>query len=137
MNRKVVFWGVNILLPIILGVTVYVLFRPDTYVSQFVYSQLGFNPKISIAFVPVSKFVKYYLCDILWAYSLTFSMIFILKNEKNKYKIALPVCIVFEIIIELLQLCRSLPGTFDFVDMFNECVTTILIIFICRKGKMV
>ena len=135
MKRKIVFWIANIFIPLLIGGVVYILFRPDTYFSQYIFNKLNFIPVIDSEPTLIIKFIKYYLCDILWAYSLTFAVLFVFQNETNRFIASLSICIVFEMITEFVQLWNLIPGTFDFVDMVNECVTTLIIIFVCKKGR--
>ena len=142
-----VFWMLNIALPLLFGITIYLFYRPDTFISDLIFRLLGIrgfsvsNPQTQFGASLVS-FVRYFLCDILWAYALTFTCALILGPERPQRLIGLGVSLGLEMMIELFQKFQILRGTFDFLDVLLEFVATlvavlIIKIFYCRfKGGM-
>ena len=132
MNRKIrrCYFMANIVIPIIGGTIIYLLARPDTYISQLAYGLLGVSPQSENLRVnmPVSfwRFICNFAADILWAYSLTFAVYNVLYDSFKNTLPSIIICFVFETTIELLQLFNGLPGTFDLWDIALEiCATAI------------
>ena len=135
-----IFYCLNILVSLIFGLAVYVCYRPDTYVSQFVYNVLGFsvNEIIPVNVLPtwLLQFVRNYLGDISWAYALTFTICYIWLKPGGRVLPALGIAMAFEIVSEVLQRIDVVPGTFDWLDIFLEiCITAFLMLLIKIKHK--
>ena len=129
MNRKPFYW-INILLPLLAGALLYLFWRPDAYISRL-FSGLFHMPPGPEHGRPagVYRFIRYYLCDILWAYAFTFSLS--LYFGKDALLTALAVSVGFAVLTELLQLLPQTPGSFDILDIIVEmAVCTLTIIFI-------
>ena len=129
MSRKQFYW-INILLPLSAGALLYLYWRPDAYISKLI-SSLFRMPAEPVHGRPagIYRFIRYYLCDILWAYALTFSLS--LYFGKNALWAALAVGVGFAVLTELLQLLPVTPGSFDILDIIIEmavCTLTIIII---------
>ncbi len=131
--KRTAFYLVNILLPLLIGATVYILFRPDTYFSGFVYHLLRF--KIGVLTVP--KTLEYvfrnYLPDMTWAYALTFSVSWVLYSCKLRYITTVSVC--FCMLFEFSQLFGWLSGTFDYWDITLEICMTALCALIIKSHE--
>lgn len=129
MSRRRFYW-INILIPLLFGITVYFHWRPDAYVSKVIFGffHLSYIPDWGKP-VGIQRFIRYYLCDICWAYALTFSLAFYLGKHFLIW--AYIISMIFSSLIEVLQLFRQTPGSFDFLDIIAElsvCTITILII---------
>ena len=139
VSCKKVFWAVNIIIPLIVGFMIYFIFRPNAYIIQPIYTLFGIKARSVDGNNMFWKFVNNYACDILWSYSLTFVSIFLLRNMKRCIWIGVLVCVLFETMVESLQLIPAFPGTFDVFDMLAELITTLLAaliihIFIYKYG---
>lgn len=132
MNTKLrtYYFMMNIAIPIIGGVFIYIIARPDTYISQWIYRLLGVSlssEKLRVAMPSLFWiFICNYAADILWAYSLTFAVCIVLSDSLKNYLPIFIICIVFEIIMELSQLLDALPGTFDLWDIALEICATVI-----------
>lgn len=145
MNRTMkqhMFYALNISMSLVIGLIVYVCFRPDTYVSQVVYDVLGISPDVvlSATWLPtwLLLFVRNFLADIIWAYALTFTVCYILWDQSKSMLPIFGIVATFEICIEVSQKLGIMPGTFDWWDIFLEiCITAfvMLLIKILSKGK--
>ena len=133
-NRKnLLFYLCNIMVPLVLGFILYVIFRRDTYISKFVCRYIDIK-RFDTDEIPSSfatKFIRYYACDILWAYSLTF-VCYWFSFGKNRYMFSIILCGCFEILIEMLQRFHLFPGTFDFWDILFEFITTLVALWIIK-----
>lgn len=130
-KRKHIFQTViNMVVPIILGACIYILARPDTYISQLVY-RLWNIPAPSDTFrALLPNWIWVFFCnfaaDILWAYSLTFAIYIVFCNSSINMLFVFAICVVFETGMELLQLFGILSGTFDWWDIaFEICASAI------------
>lgn len=127
-NIKVnVYYSLSIALPLISGTILYVLFRPDTFISKYIYQLFDRELYLSARNSPFSLFVKNHLSDILWAYSLTHTAFFIFHTERKHGVGVFQLCVSFESAIEFLQKANVLPGTFDILDVLFEICTTAFI----------
>lgn len=138
--RQHIFYCLNILVSLILGLAVYVCYRPDTYVSQFVYNVLGFSfDKIIHANVLptwVLRFIRNYLGDISWAYALTFTICYVWLKPDGRMLPVFGIVATFETVIEVFQGIDIVPGTFDWLDIFLEiCITAFVMLLIKIKHK--
>ena len=127
-KRIRIFTLLNIVLPIALGVLIYTITRPDTYISQWIYRIGHFSiPHYAVKDM-LPLWLWMFLCnfsaDILWAYSLTYAVYAIFYDSPRYMHLIFAVCILFEIGIELLQLFDILKGTFDFLDIAFEICTS-------------
>lgn len=119
--RRALFWILNIVLPLCIGLCVYLWFRPDTYVSRFLLRFLPIRPpQLSCAFL------RNHLCDMLWAYALCFCIVFILGHSRKNAAAALVICVGFSFLMELIQKKSVFPGTFDPLDVVLSSVSAIL-----------
>ena len=123
----------NCFLPLFWGGIIYILFRPDTYISSFFYGLFSVELFVSISENIVVSFLKYWFCDFLWAYSLAFCLLIVF--EKSNYKFILPIIIsaVFCIILETLQKLGVISGTFDWWDLLAELTAVASAVIIKRR----
>lgn len=126
------FWSLNILIPLFSGLILYLLFRSDTYVSQFIYGIFAIpkNAAILCGDSRFFKFIRFYACDILWAYSLTFLLSLIIGHKSIQNIIVFIIALSFDGTIEFLQKFDIIPGTFDIIDILLEAVITVFALLI-------
>ena len=133
------FWLLNILLPLLLGTAFYLLFRPETHIAVFLRSviRIGkWDPPASGTVVhPLYLLASSFLCDILWAYALTFCVRLILHDAKSHMTLTFLICVCFELLMELLQKTRLLNGTFDTLDILLEASATVLALLIINQKE--
>ena len=131
--KKNGYYLLNIGVPLVLGFALYVLFRRDTYISRITFQ--CFSVKIpdtdSCSSSVVMNFIRYYACDILWAYSLTF-VCYYFSFGNHRYLFSGIICGSFEILIEMFQRYQLFPGTFDFFDILAEFITTLVALWIIK-----
>lgn len=128
----------NIVIPLLTGFVIYSIYRPDTYISNIIYVNMSFILDFAEYPVFLQKFFRFYLCDILWAYSLTFAVQIIISLKGRYLIILFAVCSLFEIAIEAFQYFGFLNGTFDPLDIILEIfasLTAITIIYKKQKGE--
>ena len=127
-RRRRVFWLVNTLLPLLFGLFIYILYRPDTYISSVFLRILNTSGIPSEQLSARSAFLRFYLCDILWAYALTFTISFLLGQLKKELFLTAAICVAFEGMIEFMQKWQIIRGTFDWIDLLSEALATMFAI---------
>lgn len=123
------FWALNIALPLLLGLLIYYFWRPDATVSHILYRYFPISGQLPSnlhsRFPLLSKFTSNFACDMLWTYSLVFSLTAILGTSSRRLCCASVIAIIYGFIFELLQLKSIVPGTFDIVDILFEAISSI------------
>ena len=131
--RRLTFYLVNILLPLILGLLLYRFLRPNAYISKIMTGLFG-TPEPHILLVPgnsfVYRFVNDHVCDMLWAYSLTSALSFVQEKDKNGIILSAGISFSLETLIEFLQKFNMIHGTFDSLDILFECISSVMSVLI-------
>lgn len=137
--KKKLFFLLNILVPILIGTTYYILFCPDTFVTKWLFETMHLTAK-PILLLDTSlwwaELLDGYLCDFLWAWSLTFLLVLILGTKKSSLLVACVIAMGFEIIMESLQMTSYVAGVFDIFDIVVECMATCVAILILIFTKL-
>ena len=87
--------------------------------------------EVFLATIP-GRFVRNYLFDFLWGYSLAAGIMWILGGEIKQGRIIGLVCF-FSLFMECLQLFPQVEGTFDFWDVITEIAAGYLFLIIYQK----
>jgi len=131
----------NILLPLLAGLSVYVLLRPDSYVSLILSGSLYITypdttPEMSHG---VLRFINNFGPDICWSYSLTFAVHAALHDLRRPLLFTLSISSVVIILVESLQAFGVLSGVFDPLDLVLETLSAItaalILAFFSRKRR--
>ncbi len=133
---RYLFYGVNIVIPLLIGLLLYVTFRRDAYVSILISKYLNL-PALSNSTLPewLISFFRSFASDILWAYSLGFAVMLTLGYNRRNLVCSFFVCIFFEAFLEVLQKVGILHGTFDDLDILLEAVFICLALFNIKKHE--
>lgn len=111
MNLKNKIW--NVIFPLFLSLSIYLLFRPhDVAINKligFLVPHSSFASQFDIA-----NWIVYNLPGALWVYA--FLSIFVTKTEKGILYCLIPLCGALG--IEVLQYFGLTDGTYDWVDIF-------------------
>ncbi len=140
MNKKICFWILNILTPIICGVAIYLLLGKETYVSRMIFRFLNLRVYSSESILSnnMMLLIRNYACDFLWAYALMFATICVYGKKNSELRKAFVIVVAFEIFIELLQKISLIKGTFDIwdivIEIFASIIATIIIHDYLRRG---
>jgi len=118
---------------IVAGSIVYLFFRPNI----ILFNNLGVTDFLSGIQIEVNAphnffvyFLMYCLSDVLWyAALLIFASTFYVR-EVLVSKILFATMVLMPFILELLQLARLLPGTFDWYDIVFYCITLIIFVLL-------
>ena len=136
LNQTILFYLPNILIPLIVGAILYLWIKPNAWCSELFYKIFPIEKPRAFEStdLPIfGSFVKHQLCDCLFAYSMTFAMIFVLRNEKRGLLFACGIAALFETLFELAQLW-GFPGNFTPIDILAEVAIT-MGIFLCMIIK--
>lgn len=115
----------HVVLPLIIGVLVYVFFRNNTIFSvDFFYIQSYSN---------LIKIIKNHLSDCLWAYSLT-SCVLILTNIYGAFICIISV--VFVLVMEVLS-SKYFNQTFDWLDVIFMSFSCIIAIKLVKRNTFI
>ena len=140
MKKHVFFWLLIIVLPLMIGLLVYLFFRQDSLIAQLVLKRIHI-PAISFGETNsiVVLFIRYYLSDLMWAISLTSAMALIIGHKLRDLVIVFVIALSTEFLVEFLQMPRILTGSFDILDLLTEAVgsiiSIIIIFFYYKKEK--
>ena len=114
----------NAVIPLAVGLLLYVLFCPETYVTRFVSRFLpGVNAGNAVVPLPESAAftaLRNYGFDFLWAYALVSALCLITGTEKRQIALAAAVTALFGICSEAAQFFGWVPGTGDAADAIIE-----------------
>lgn len=117
-------WSITLLL---IGVAIYILFRKDILFVQF-FTGISDGPLFikSQQPSPILCFIVYCLPDGLWYASLLL-LLNALSSDDNFFKAINIVALASPFILEILQLTKTIPGTFDIFDIITYAITLIII----------
>ena len=120
-----------------IGGGLYVIFRPNTYITDFVRSLLPVSGALFLKAESINcDLVKYYLPDFIWAFSLNCGLNAIFNTKKSVF---INGGVVFGIsaLWELAQYVGITSGTGDLIDvaMYLAALVTVVIINALIKGK--
>ena len=132
-----------IVLPLMIALSIYVLFRSDSltiyywfpilkHIKHILVSKQAFN--LNLLSRPVREFLIYSLPDGLWLYSFTCFMILIWDNSKSKLKYFwMYIGTVIALTQKLGQGLGIFNGTFDINDIVIYLIATIVATLITKK----
>ena len=127
-KKDVLFYLLNIVIPLLIGTYIYIRYSPDVIFVGYFNNFIELKAK---ELNSVTLFLRNYLCDFCWSYSLAFSISFIYyENFSLVHSILIPATI--GIAIELLQLIGLIDGTYDLFDIFVELLATLLCFMILK-----
>ena len=111
--RKKMLLIINIIVPLLIGLFIYVTKEGNTYISD-VFSSV--RSEFGIICYPL--IIRCYACDFLWFFSIRLSLGDSLKGKNNET--VLITAGVIAIALELLQLNKRFPGSYDSMDIVVE-----------------
>lgn len=131
---KRIFLTANIILPLLLGAAVYFFTSEDVIFVEMVSSLFGkaIRNGCVVTYSGVTRLVRYYMPDVIWAYALVFALYFSLGNNAARVKIVFVIAVIFSSIMEVIQLFPVIPGTFDLIDILVEAIAEIIAAFIIK-----
>ena len=142
--RNMIFYLLNIVIPLLLGLTFYLFFSPAAHVSQWVYEKLKLEtlqPATTFGrWIGRQLFLRNFFCDACWSYALSFSVSGALGGKGKRLVLSLMISILFCFALEFAQLLPYVDGTFDGLDILVEllicCIAHLLIYIYYAKEKL-
>ncbi len=110
---------VNTIIPLIGGFLIYMTKAESTYLSSFLSGFRSLLPTISYP-----NIIRSFACDFLWTYSMFFCFRLTLGDKlKGEHNLTvITVTGVVAIFLEAIQLIKTIPGTFDPLDILVELI---------------
>ncbi len=132
MKKYRIFKILNFFIPFFLACLIYLFYRQDIIIERYEKWFSLFGELRSLTYIETGStwywsFIKYYLPDMLWAYSLGCSAFYGYRNRI--VKIVVP--ILFGTTIEICQYIGLLFGTGDVLDIIIEIIGAALAFFVC------
>jgi len=128
---------IHCLFPLIIGSLIYVLFRSTGLRIFYWLKLIGLNDlvfSVRNLFFPLKGYIPSWTCfslpDGLWVYSFTSALVTLWNNNFQEFRFWLIIPIVFGIFVEILQLIRFFPGTFDINDLIFSILGLIISLII-------
>lgn len=122
----------NIIIPLLVGLFIYLTSRNRTVLyDMFSYIGIRLQP------INYPQFLRNYGCDFLWAYSLYWGVYFwgLFGGWQSLAIVAGIVVIPFALIMEFIQIPKSMPGTFDVFDIGIEVLAIGLAVIIANYRR--
>lgn len=122
------------------GAVLYFMFCPDVWFVQKISNFLNLSRDTYwILDSRLLLFLRFYLFDFLWAFSLNIFLFILIGNNAKSIVLSMLITTVVGIIMELFQLWNLASGTFDRWDILAELtgaiVSAIIIYFIWRRKR--
>ena len=114
----------GLMIPLILGVLVYITSGHRTYLSEFIH-----NSGLIFRTIDYPDFFRNYACDFLWGYALFSGLYLINGGYKDAGRIVITSIIVI-IVLEGIQVFPGIPGVFDPSDILIETSAVLTAMFI-------
>lgn len=114
----------HIFTPILLGCSIYLLFRSENILLFQWVQKIGFESFLTTLrenslSIKVPNWLLYSLPDGLWVYAFT-AALFLFWKGKNSIWIWIP--IFTSVLFEVAQATKIIPGTFDFIDLLFSAI---------------
>lgn len=107
-----------VIIPLVLGAGIYIAVCPDVWFVSKINRVLGIQQVSPDDLHPVAAFVRNYLCDLLWAYALTGTLLLISGEMMCVWSPV--IAVLLGIVLELLQRTGIITGTADVFDIVAE-----------------
>ncbi len=123
----------NIILSVVsimLGGIIYLITRPEAYVSIFFEGIINLSYLRGLFSILHKDIIKYYLPDFLWSFSFTCALFTVNENRKQVFVTGAVTGIVWE----CLQYFKIISGTGDIIDIIMYIIAVFIAVLINKKG---
>ena len=133
-GAQIVFCALNILIPLLSGLLIYLFFRKDAYILVLIGNRIQL-PELPESACPgwLTALFRNSVSDMLWAYALTFAVRSAVGYSRKKGNVIFVICVGFEILTEAAQNTGLVHGTFDVLDMILEAFSICIALLIMKK----
>jgi hypothetical protein len=121
---------------LVLGLVLYLVYSPNTFISKQVYSLFHLRPA-RIKLTPFTLAIRWWIPDFLWMSSFTMFTQAVFNFEKPKC-LWLMLCSLLGVILEILQWTNAISGTADILDIIVYGLASLFaigIILILKEDK--
>lgn len=128
---------INCILPLLIGLLIYIFFRTNTPIHRVINGLLNYNFEAPFADINNCLFIdllRYYLVDGLWCYALVFALVACTSRLTIKKTIAIGfIAFLSGAVFEVLQLKNIVNGTFDWADLCMYLIAATVAVWISIK----
>lgn len=130
MRKSGIFWLINIFIPLIIGLLLYIWLRPDVLVARTVIQLCPRLAEVTYSGNSATVIlIKNHMSDFLWAYSLMISVLWICEKYGIDRKKGIYICLLVDFVMEGSQVINPF-FTFDCFDLITEFIGTIIACFV-------
>lgn len=108
---------INIIIPLTIGIMIYLLSRNEIVYSWLEYSgihlYMDINKLPNLMYLP--DWIKFFVPDALWSYAFTSMIILLWLRKLNYFWLTTP--LLTGLVLEILQFYNITSGTFDIIDL--------------------
>lgn len=115
MMKYKLFCAINSITSLVLGVSIYLFLRKDTYLHIWVNRFAPLHDGSCFSFFG-ADFLRYYFPDYLWGYSLCFALCCFIPPKKGRLEYPAVITALLGCGLELLQAFGWIRGTGDVLD---------------------
>ena len=120
-------------LALILGGLLYLIYRENTYISVTADKLIEISRIREILKPFGNNFLKFYLPDFLWAFSLACGLSVLLTPFEKNVILSTVTVFLSGLIYELLQYLKIIGGTFDLIDILMYLLAAFAVFLINLK----
>jgi hypothetical protein len=121
-------------LPVIVGGLIYLTYRTDTLIMFGWFKQIGLSDMVKflrsnqqLQNLTIPSWIKFSLPDALWLFSLNYILLTLWNFNVNRQSAFwLFLAPTIGLFLEIGQLVKIVPGTFDFMDLILLFVSTLI-----------
>ena len=128
--KKNIFLILNIIIPLVAGLGIYVFMKNTTYINDFLGLSFNYVPKTFIG-----TFIVNWFCDFLWSYAFVFTLYLVLEPFSKRIIISPIITVIVGTALELMQKSGTLTGTFDWWDIAVELVAVLVAVAVLKVRK--
>lgn len=134
MSRKAIML-LHIICPITAGALIYCLAAPDVIFIKKAEDFIGWTVHLQMfpAGSALLRFVRNYLPDMMWGYSLVFTLFYIIGNNAASIWKVFWMAFPFSVVMEMMQKTSFVSGTFDVFDIVVEFLAEVIAACIIYK----
>ena len=122
-----------VILPLLLGLFIYLLYRPEAIVTKWVAEVLHLRFSTRTPVQNWERLLCNYGADVLWACAFSLYGVFWRNTCHSRWRTVFILCFAVELAVELFQLTPYIKATFDVLDIAVEFAVTAVILLIAMK----
>lgn len=136
--KEELFWWMDIIIPSVLGIALYLVMNSDHMVSAIVWNLFG-PGKTGNMTEGMFRLLSIYSRDFLWSYALVFALSYWFRDSREELRKAYIIAGIFEILVVVWQFASVIGGTFDvghLLGIVTGDIMAILVILIHKRAVL-